>query len=45
MEGHKLKGGKVKIFNEKVLDKIFFDWWEILPKNKRPILVNIDTSF
>ena len=42
---YKLKGGKVKRFNEKILDKIFFEWWEILPEEKRPKIINIDTSF
>lgn len=44
-EQHKLKGGKVKRFNEKILDKIFFEWWDMLPKGKRPKIINIDTSF
>ena len=42
---YKLKGGKVKRFNEKILDKIFYEWWDILPKEKRPKIINIDTSF
>jgi GTPase SAR1 family protein len=44
-EQYKLKGGKVKRFNEKILDKIFYEWWDILPKEKRPKIINIDTSF
>ena len=44
-EQYKLKGGKVKRFNEKILDKIFHEWWDILPKEKRPKIINIDTSF
>jgi hypothetical protein len=42
---NKLKGGKVKRFNEKILDKIFYEWWDMLPKEKRPKIINIDTSF
>jgi len=45
---YKLKGGKVKRFNEKILDKIFFEWYDILIRNypnKKPIIININTSY
>jgi len=45
---YKLKGGKVKRFNEKILDKIFFEWYDLLMKNKpnkKPMIININTSY
>ena len=45
---YKLKGGKVKRFNEKILDKIFFEWYDLLMKNylnKKPLIININTSY
>ena len=44
-EEHKLKGGKIKRFNEKILDKMFFEYWDILPIEKRPIILNLNTTF
>ncbi len=44
-EGYKLKGDKVKNFNSKMLDKIFYEWWLRLPEEKKPIILEMDTSF
>lgn len=47
-QAYKLKGGKVKRFNELILDKIFFEWYElqnIHHPDRMPMIINIDTSF
>ena len=47
-QAYKLKGGKVKRFNELILDKIFFEWHNlqnIHHPDIMPIIINIDTSF
>lgn len=47
-EGHKLQGNKVYNFNEKMLDKIFLEWYQLQKKfypDKMPIIINMNTSF
>lgn len=47
-ESEKLKNNKIFNFNKNVLDKVFFEWYDMQKKyfsHKMPTIININTSF